>query len=199
MVITEIELRELWRDGRNPLPAFPPGTRFSPAAQDFLKDHWLEVRFADPVPEPPLVPQLPITNYPSQLPLVLDTLQALALLTAAEARRYQLPALAQRLDGLAGDCLALRGAEQAGRDPAPLAAMAPAGPPPEFAPGPTDHAILHWLNLLRASARQAAALAAGAAPARPWLAAALEQISLTAADLGRRVQSGELGWKAPMV
>ncbi len=210
MVITEIELRELWRDGRHPLPAFPPGTRFSPAAQDFIKDHRLEIRFADPSPSSPApqlqianyqprssLPQLPITNYP--LPFVLDTLHALAQLVAAEARRYQLPALGQRLDGLASDCLALRGAEQAGRDPAPLATPAPAGAPPEFAPGPADHAILHWLNLLRARARQAAALAAGAAPARPRLAAALEQISLAAADLGRRVQSGELGWKAPMV
>lgn len=45
MVITESELRELWRNGKGDLPAFPAGARFSPAAQDFLKDHNLEIRF----------------------------------------------------------------------------------------------------------------------------------------------------------
>jgi len=53
MVITEIELRELWRDGRYALPTFPPGTRFSPSAQDFLKDHALTVRFAEVEPPDP--------------------------------------------------------------------------------------------------------------------------------------------------
>lgn len=37
MVITEAELRQAWQNGRGRLPAFPPGTRFTPAAQDFLK------------------------------------------------------------------------------------------------------------------------------------------------------------------
>ena len=73
MVITESELRELWRDGRNALPAFPVGTRFSPAAQDFLKDHQLEVRWAEarPVTLAALQP-LSVTNDP--LPFALDTL-----------------------------------------------------------------------------------------------------------------------------
>ena len=117
------------------------------------------------------------------------------MLTAAEARRYQLPALARRLDALAADCQALSAAAQQGRDPAPLQ-PAQAGSA-AFAPGPNDHAILHWLNFLRASAAQAAAGAAGAG--QPALAAALRQVSQTAADLGRRVQSGELGWNSAMV
>ena len=96
MILTESELRELWRDGRHQLPAFPAGTRFSPSAHDFIKDHQLEIRFAEPAPIPLSAPQLPtpapsasvgVTNY--QLP---STLDALALLVAAEARRYQLPA-----------------------------------------------------------------------------------------------------------
>jgi hypothetical protein len=118
-------------------------------------------------------------------------------LTAAEARRYQLPALARRLDALAGYCLELRTAERLGRDPAPLATPVPSGSTQEFAPGPTDHAIVHWLNLLRASARQAAVQASSAGGAK--LAAGLEQLSATAADLGRRVQTGELGWNSAMV
>jgi hypothetical protein len=37
MVITEEELRQAWQNGRGQIPSFPPGTRFTPAAQDFLK------------------------------------------------------------------------------------------------------------------------------------------------------------------
>ena len=37
MVITEEELRQAWQNGRGQIPAFPPGTRFTPAALDFLK------------------------------------------------------------------------------------------------------------------------------------------------------------------
>jgi len=195
----------MWRNGRQALPAFPPGTRFSPAAQDFIKDHRLVISFAAPTPPARPVPQLPVTNSP--LPFTLDTLHALTLLAGAEARRYQLPALAQRLDRLANDCRKLRQAEQAGRAAGPLAALAPPAPassqPPvtndqsPFPLGPTDHAILHWLNLLRATARQAAAQAAACGSAE--LAAALEQLAAAAVDLGRRVQTGELGWKPAMV
>ena|SRR5579859_5940844 len=224
MVITEIELRELWRDGRNALPAFPPGTRFSPAAQDFLKDHQVVIHFAEPVPPaipasqlptlapsvsagvtndqlPLSLPQLPIANY--QLPAALDTLQSLTMLVAAQSRQYHLPALARRLDELAGYCQQLQAA-------GPTVPPIPANPlrianyqlrithyPLPISPGPADHAILHWLNFLRATARQAAAQA-GAAGNAP-LAAALEQVSATAASLGRQVQSGELGWNSPMV
>lgn len=199
MILTESELRELWRDGRHPLPAFPAGTRFSPSAHDFIKDHQLEIRFDEPAPIPLSAPQLPtpapsasvgVTNY--QLP---STLDALALLVAAEARRYQLPALARRLDALAADCQALHAAAQQGRDPTPLK-PAPTGRA-LFAPGPTDHAILHWLNFLSATARLDATRAAG--DRQLALAAALGQVSQTAADLGQRVQSGELGWNSAMV
>jgi len=37
MVITEEELRQAWQNGRGQIPAFPPGTRFTPAALDFLR------------------------------------------------------------------------------------------------------------------------------------------------------------------
>jgi len=191
MIITESELRELWRDGRHALPAFPPGTRFSPSAQDFLKDHQLGVRFAEPASAPVPDPQLLLATY--QLPISLDTLHALTLLTAAEARRYQLPALARRLDALAESILGLRAAEQQGRDTAPPPPAPAAGAP--FTPSPTDHAILHWLNFVRASANQAAAQAA--AGGQPAFAAALSHVGAAAAELGQRVQSGELGWKPP--
>lgn len=41
MLITEAELREYWQNGRGQIPAFPPGTRFTPSAQDFLKSQGL--------------------------------------------------------------------------------------------------------------------------------------------------------------
>jgi len=37
MVITEEELRQAWQNGRGQIPSFPPGTRFTPAALDFLR------------------------------------------------------------------------------------------------------------------------------------------------------------------
>jgi len=46
-VITEAELRELWRNGQGTLPSFPAGVRFSAAAQDFLKSHGLTATIAD--------------------------------------------------------------------------------------------------------------------------------------------------------
>lgn len=36
MIITEAELREAWRNGRGAIPVYPPGTRYTPAARDFL-------------------------------------------------------------------------------------------------------------------------------------------------------------------
>ena len=188
MVITESELRELWRDGRNTLPAFPTDTRFSPAAQDFLKEHQLEVRWAEARPLTSAASQsAPILS--SSLPFSLDTLAALARLVAAEARRNQLLALARRLDTLAQYCLALPAAGQAPGLP-PLPARAGSGP--AFQPGPHEHVMLHWLNFLRATARQAAAQAAAAG--NRSLAGALGQVSDEAAELGRQIQTGELGW-----
>jgi hypothetical protein len=205
MVLTEIELREMWCDGRNPLPAFPPGIRFSPAAQDFIKDHRLEIQF-ETRPELPALapntgaaaanPQLPTTNDP--LRASLDALHSLTMLTAAEARRYQLPALAKRVDGLAEYCLELRTAERQGRAPAPFAAP-PASGAPNFVPGATDHAIVHWLNLLRATSGQVAAQAQAMGAPSGQLADGLRHLSDAAADLGRRVKTGELGWNSAMV
>ncbi len=85
MVITESELRELWRNGKGDLPAFPAGARFSPSAQDFLKDHNLEIRFESDslqIPNPQLQTpnfqsptsnlQHPIWDKPGAFPVVLS-------------------------------------------------------------------------------------------------------------------------------
>jgi hypothetical protein len=203
MVITEIELREMWRDGRNPLPAFPPGTRFSPAAQDFIKDHRLEIQFADPPQAAIPTSQLPATNPPLPATLVharLDRLHALAGLVTAEARRYQLLALAARLDVVAEYCRKLPAANDA-YPTSPALALAiplplPAGAP-AFSPGPRDHAILHWLNFLRATALELEASSLAVQPPGP--AASLRRVADAVYDLELRVRSGELAWKSPVV
>jgi len=56
MVITEEELRHAWQNGRGTIPAFPPGTRFTPAAQDFLRTREPGVLQACAAPAPAPVP-----------------------------------------------------------------------------------------------------------------------------------------------
>jgi ethanolamine utilization cobalamin adenosyltransferase len=281
VVITESELRQMWRDGRQPLPAFPPGTRFTPAARDFLKDHSLDVRFANPAPptedapQPASVP--PTWDKPGAFPVVLtgpasvcitcgqplphkpdhptqldagrvgpttapriklrgrlDSLHALTLLTAAEARRCNLPALAAHLETLAAYCRELQSAEYHARAAAPLALAGYSEAElhdiachpdrhldqPHLDPGPRDHAILHWLNLLRAHAREVEfeALeacppgpAGGAVPGRgvqlnaptgdapfgdpgPSLARGLNRLSSAVYVLALLFQTGRLAW-----
>jgi hypothetical protein len=191
MVITEAELRELWRDGRNPLPAFPLGTRFSPAAQDFLKDHGLTPVFVEP--PPPASGSRPAASSPltsASFLTRLDTLHALAGLVAAEARRAHLPELASRLDELTANCSALGAAAREGR-PAPTLAWASTPPATANArPGPNDHVVAHWLNYLRALAQETAA----AAP--EGRRAGVERVAEAADELLGRFLSGELAWKA---
>jgi len=46
-IISEAELREYWQNGKADLPVFPLGTRFTPAAEDFLRDHYLIPMFSE--------------------------------------------------------------------------------------------------------------------------------------------------------
>src|SRR5574341_1462326 len=73
MVITESELRELWRNGKGRLPAFPPGTRFSPSAQDFIKAHNLEIHLEASLQPPASNLQSPKPEWdkPGAFPVVL--------------------------------------------------------------------------------------------------------------------------------
>jgi ethanolamine utilization cobalamin adenosyltransferase len=210
MLITEAELRELWRDGKSALPAFPKGTRFSPAAQDFLKAQQLEVRFQDAEPsataqtnqdwnKPATFPVVfsgpvpvcnvcgqPLPHKPDHMTQLdaghfaakthprikfrgqLDSLHAWVMLAAAEARRYQLPNLAEGLDTLAAYCREIQSAEYHGRT---VQALTLNGKDEEeirqishhpdkhlgiahLKPGPTDHSILHWLNVIRTQTRE---------------------------------------------
>jgi len=260
MVITEAELRELWRDGKNPLPPFPPGTRFSPAAQDFLKTHKLEIRFEAP-PASDLRPptsdlQHPPWDKPATFPVVLtgpvpvcevcgqplppsgkpdhmtqldtghfaakthprvklrgrlDTLHAVMMLVAAEARRYQLPRLAEHLDTLAAYCREIQSAEYHRRTVQPLAVAGKSEDEiheishwpdkhlgiAHLTPGPDDHAILHWMNYVRTQTREAevAALETYPPPERPELSRALNRLSSAVYYLELLFKAGKLSWQ----
>ncbi len=207
--ITESELRELWQNGRGQLPPFPPGTRFSSAAQDFLKTNRVEVHFdatptvqassntdwnkpatfpvvlTGPLPacsecgqplhaKPEHLTQIDAGHFaPKTSPRLIlrgrvDSLNALAMLTAAAARRFELPELAQQLDTLAAYCREIISAEYNLR---PVAALTLLGKSeaelheishwpdkhlgiPHLVLGPHDHEMLHWLNVLRTQSRE---------------------------------------------
>lgn len=264
MVITESELRELWRDGKNPLPAFPLSTRFSPAAKDFLKDHNLKIQFQTAEQNPN--PQSKITNpqwdKPASFPIVftgplpvcavcgqplerkpdhmtqldagyfaskthprikfrgqIDSLHALVMLVAAEARRYQLQKLAEGLDTVAAYCREVQSAEYHGRAVQPLVLLDKGEDElhqlshhpdqhlgiPHLVPLPTDHAILHWLNIVRTQTRELEFTALDIyGPkehthedvSRPGtLPQALNRLSSAVYVLALLFRRGDLGWK----
>jgi len=268
MVITESELRELWRDGKNELPPFPPGTRFSPSAQDFLKAHNLQIRFESapasnlqpptsnsgkpewdkpgtfpvvltgPVPvcsvcgqplppsgKPDHMTQLDAGHFaPKTHPRVklrgrLDTLHALIMLVAAEARRYQLPRLAGHLDTLAAYCREIQSAEYNDRAVQPLAVAGKSEEEiheishwpdkhlgiPHIVPGPDDHAILHWLNYVRTTTREVEIVALEVYPppeprnpstgSGQGLARALNRLSSAVYYLELLFKAGKLSWQ----
>jgi len=179
--ITESELRELWQNGRQPLPVFPPGTRFSPAAQDFLKDHSLTVQFAAPEPVLPAA-----AVGPPALQTRLTALHTLTALAAAQARHFRLLALAAQLDALAGELTS---------SPArPLSLPSPLLPSANPPPFTTDHLIPHWLRWLRAEAGTLAMSAREQGETGRALSARLEDYCTALLALERRFLSGELAW-----
>jgi len=141
----------------------------------------------------------------------LDSLHAFAMLAAAEARRYQLPKLAEGLDTVAAYCREIQSAEYHAR---PVQPFALAGKSEEeiheishwpdrhlgiahIVPGADDHAILHWLNSLRTMTRETeiAALETFPPPQRADLPRALNRLSSGVYYLELLLKSGALGWK----
>ena len=78
--ITESELREYWKNGQGKLPSFPPKTRFSAAALDFIKAHNIHIIHSSSPKEPevnqPKADDLATTasgwDKPGQFPVVLS-------------------------------------------------------------------------------------------------------------------------------
>ncbi len=257
MVVTESELRQMWRDGKNALPLFPSGTMFTPSALDFLNSHGLQVHFETPGPAPsngryadspewdrpgtfPVVLTgpipvcdtcgQPITQKPDHLTQLdsghfaikthpriklrgrLDTLHALVMLTSAEARRYWLPELADRLDTLAAYCREIQSAEYNDRPVCPLLLGGKTEEeihqishhPNQYLgiehiiPGAEDPPILHWMNYLRATAREVElfALEIYPHPDREDISRALNRLSSAVYVLELMFRNGSLSWRS---
>jgi ethanolamine utilization cobalamin adenosyltransferase len=141
----------------------------------------------------------------------LDTLHALVMLAAAEARRYQLPPLAAHLDTLAAYCREIQSAEYHQRVVQPLAVAGKSEDEiheishwpdkhlgiAHLTPGPDDHAILHWMNYVRTQTREAevAALETYPPPERPDLSRALNRLSSAVYYLELLFKAGKLSWQ----
>ena len=200
-IVTESELREMWQHGRGQLPAFPPDTRFSDSARDFLRTHGIEVQthshsdwdkpgtfpvvLSGPIPvcaecgqpvrhKPEHMTQLDAGHFASKTTprLVLrgriDSLHAFVMLASAKARGSQMSALASHLDTLAAYCREIMSAEYNLRSPAPLTLLGKSEEElheishwpdrhlgiQHIVPGPDDHEILHWMNVVRTQSRE---------------------------------------------
>lgn len=257
-IVTESELRELWQNGRGQIPPFPPGTRFSAAAQDFLQSLQLEVRYETAAPVQ--TGQNADWNKPGTFPVVLtgpmpvcsecgqplhakpehltqldaghfapktnprlilrgrvDSLNGLVMLTASVARRFDLPDLARELDTLAAYCREIMSAEYHLRPAAALSLLGKSEDElhdlshwpekhlgiPHLVPGPHDHEMLHWLNVLRTQSREVEVIALQAFPpdgldpagVGASLARALNRLSSAVYVLELYFQAGKLSWK----
>jgi len=147
----------------------------------------------------------------------LDSLHGQIMLTAAVARRFLLPELALNLDSLAAYCREILSAEYNLRSAAPLALLGKSEDElhelshwpekylgiPHLVPGPTDHEILHWLNVLRTQAREVEVIVLQAFPpdgldpagVGASLRRALNRLSSAIYVLELYFQSGKITWK----
>ena len=63
-IVTESELRDKIRRPESGIVlTFPPGTRFSPSAQDFIKQWKVEVRFEEPSLEASEIPGCELDGF----------------------------------------------------------------------------------------------------------------------------------------
>jgi hypothetical protein len=197
MVVTEGELREIWRDGKNPFPIFLPGTRFTPAAQDFIKAHNIQVRFE-------AAPNFTSVNIPfgfegkehTKLHGRLGTLYALMLLVAAESRRYQLPRMATSLNMLAEHCREIQSASQNDYPIPSHKRITEQETTNNTISGADDHIILYWLKYLQAVTAEiiAAGLEVYPPSEKSDLFQALNQLSNDIFQLELLFKAGTIGW-----
>jgi ethanolamine utilization cobalamin adenosyltransferase len=146
-----------------------------------------------------------------------DSLHALVMLTASMARRFELPELAQHLDTLAAYCREVMSAEYNLRPAASLTLLGKNAQElheishwpekylgiPHLVPGPYDHEILHWLNMLRTQSREVEIIALQAFPldntdpggVGSSITLALNRLSSAVYVLELYFQAGKLNWK----
>ena len=217
-IITEAELRDrIRRPKRGMKVAVQSGTRFSPAARDFIAQWELEI-IEEPMPA--IVPATAAqqrAHDPDDLSRArfhakMDSVQGLIQLVAARARAWRLPEMAQQLDALAASARAIIIAEEAGQGVNPAGMMGLDEVAlrdaiqhlhrtlglSHFSPAPDDHEILHWLHYLRAQIREATLDARDAfvqPTARTDLIRALEHLSSAVYHLELMFKTGELRWR----
>ena len=107
-----------------------------------------------------------------------DSLHAFIMLAASKARGFGMIALAGHLDTLASYCREIMSAEYNMRPVAPLTLLGKSEEElhqishwpdrhlgiQHIVPGPEDHEMLHWLNVLRTQAREVEVVALEAGP-----------------------------------
>lgn len=107
-----------------------------------------------------------------------DSLHAFIMLAASKARGFGMTALAGHLDTLAAYCREIMSAEYNMRPVAPLTLLGKSEEElhqishwpdrhlgiQHIVPGPEDHEMLHWLNVLRTQAREVEVVALEAGP-----------------------------------
>ena len=149
-----------------------------------------------------------------------DSLHGLVMLSAAVARRFELPELAGHLDTLAAYCREIMSAEYNLRPVAALTMMGKGEEElhrishwperylgiPHLAPSPQDHEMLHWLNVLRTQTREVELAALQAFPPGGLdpdefgigLNRAINRLSSAIYVLELYFQSGRLSWKVTL-
>ncbi|NOZ07056.1 MAG: hypothetical protein GXP41_12015 [Chloroflexi bacterium] len=186
-IVTESELRQQIRQPRHGLVlTFPPGTRFSPAAQDFLREWRVAVRFAEE-PESSASPQSNTEPPAKRARRQVEALAADFRLVAGRARAIRLTALS---DELARVAEYVEKIAQGGVATPPKPATSPSNRP-AYAPSTDDPEVLGWLGWLRAEVRQTQT-ACGVEVA---LSVRLNNVEQAVEQIEGRFRSGELAWQ----
>lgn len=186
-IVTESELRQRVRRPRHGLVlTFPPGTRFSPAAQDFLREWRVAVRFV----EEPAAGDGASSGATPPAKRARRHLEALAAdfrLVAGRAQAIRLTALCDELLHVA------EYVEKIGRgDVATQPKMvSSASNRPAHAPSTDDPEVLGWLQWLRAAVRQTQA----SCGVEVTLSVRLNNVEQAVEQIERRFRSGELAWQ----
>jgi len=186
-IVTESELRQRVRQPRHGLVlTFPSGTRFSPAAQDFLREWRIAVRFVEESAgdggtqssaEPPA----------KRARRRIESLAADFRLVAGRARAIRLTALSDELIRVAEYVEKIAG----GKAASPPKMAASRSNRPVHAPSTDDPEVLGWLQWLRAAVRETQT-SCGVEVA---LSVRLSNVEQAIEQIEQRFRSGELAWQ----
>jgi len=185
-IVTEAEIRQRIRRPRYGLVlTFPPGTRFSPAAQDFLREWRIAVRFVEESAGEEGTQSSP--EPPAQARRRIESLAADFRLVAGRARAVRLTALSDELIRVAEYVEKIAG----GKAATPPKMAASRSNRPVHAPSTDDPEVLGWLQWLRAAVRETQT-SCGVEVA---LSVRLSNVEQAIEQIEQRFRSGELAWQ----